>query len=560
MSDYSEVLPDGFGAPYVWLKTVEDKDMVTTDLYGNEINLNQLITSFEYKYDEENDDTSTIKFHMPHIEQMNHFLFREDQQLKVQWGYLRPGGNHLKGATRTIAVRDIDSNYKSDGIDIEITCTDLISYLKNARLNRTSSSNNFEDWLREIVSGEYIPSVTIQGKTTILKTDAKAESYKNIAGITNLHAVYEEDKIYWGKSKAITAEIEERLGQSTKGPLYIDGRDNVLDIKDRNFNQAPYKYYTYMGGSGELIEFRAKSNILTSRDGEAEEAILDKVDKKVKKTKSATDAGYDTGKEPEKKELWDKDQATVERVNNNAIVAGLKKQFEKAIENPTDQPLVDSIGFKTSIRYGGGMTSPVNRDGNTSVYMPKYTVEYIEKLPAKQVLNSPHILRARRLAILNNYILKKVERKYEANVKTLGDPSIISSKVYNFRNLSDRDKGDWYCVSVTHSITPGSGYTNMMEVIKKPSRLANLLERREEAIDPEAGAEYQMEVSYEENTKVMDIFPETGNSIYLNADDITRRVNEQVAFAETYYTNDIPVTKYETGENISMNTINSKDA
>lgn len=575
MSDNSRVLPDGFGAPYVWIKTTKGEDMKTSDLYGNEINLNQLITSFEYKYNEEDDDLCTIKFHMPHMTQMNHPLFREDQQLKVQWGYLRPGGD-LKGPTRTIAVRDIESNYKSDGIEMEIICTDLVSYLRNVRLNRASVSQNFEAWIEEIISGEYIPSITIKGKTTILKTDKNKSNHAGIAGISNLHAVTGEDEIFWGKSKAILAEVEERLGQSTKGPLYADGRDNVLDIKDRNYDQAPYKYYTYMGGSGELIEFRAKSNILTSRDGEAEEGIINPVTKEVEKSRTAKQVGYGEDKQKfnrnskedndkawagdnVKKDITERDEELVERIVNNKALVNLKKDFKRSVDNLANQAVIDSIGFNNTIAYGGGGANPINSMGRTSVYVPKYRVDYVTKKPAKQVLNSPHFLRARRVAVLNNYIMKKVERKYEASVKTMGDPSIISSKVYNFRNLSNRDSGSWYCTSVSHSITPAGGYVNTMEVLKKPTRLASLLEKRDEPLNELGPTDPYAVINYEEQNEVMKSYPEIGNSAFLNSDDITRRVNEQVAFSQTYYTNDVKVNNYTGDEGINMNVAKSRD-
>lgn len=547
MSNDKSVLPNGFGYPYVSILTVAGDTITVLDQRGNRVNISELVTSFDYQYNEETDDSCTIKLHMPVIQSLNHDLFREDQKFKVNWGYVLPRGIVVKGPNRTIAVRDISTNYRSDGIDIELTCTDLVSYLRDVRLNRSSKSNNFEDWLKEILEGKYIPSITIQGKTTILKTDAKAETYKQIAGISNLHAEYEADKTYWGKSKAITAEIEERLGQSTKGPLYLDGRDDVLEIKDRNYNQAPYKGYTYAGGTGELIEFRSKSNILASRDNEAEEAIIDDVTKSIAKTKAGNNADYDDGKnDPDKVKA---------HIRNNSIIGYYKKKFQEAVDNPAEQPNMDTIYFKETVKFGGTHSSTVNVDGNTRVATGRKTVTYENQLASKQILNSPDLLRARRVATLRNYIMKKVERKYEATCRVLGDPSIISSKIYNFSNMSDRDSGNWYCVSASHSITPGTGYITTMELAKKPIRLASLLEQRDDPINADMNSEPI--VSYVPTNTINDnSLPPKGLGT-LNYEDITSRVAEQVAFTEFLYAEDNNINNYKKPP--ITNSVNSQD-
>lgn len=531
MSDNASVLPNDFGKPYVWLFNVNKETITIKDDYNKEININERITSFSYKYNEENDDLCTIKFHIGNVSQLNHWLFREDQQFKVQWGYILPGASVVKSAMRTIAVRDINTNYKSDGIEIELECTDLVSYLKNVRLNRASSSNNFEDWIKEIASGFYVPTITVEGKTTLLRTDEKAEHYKNLAGISNMHMQTEPDQVIKGKSKAISSEIEERLNQSSKGPLYLDGRDNVISIKSRNFNQAPYKYYTYSGNTGELIEFRSKSNIVTSKDDEAEEAILEPETKKVVTSKQGNATSYD---DPE----YESDLK--ERIAVGSFFSQLRAKFEEAVNNPLKQPVIDDVNFIDHQRYGGSTVGATNIDGTTRVAYkgPRWDTERI--YTAKQLINSPHLDRERRLNILKNYILKKVEKKYESSAKMLGDPSLISSKIYKFLNLSKRDSGNWYAVSVSHDITPREAYMTTMELIKKPARIANLQQRREDFFDEDNSNMGNQIIGYTEEDKAILSEPSTPQSFRLNEIDINNRIKDQLVYEESFFTNDIP--------------------
>lgn len=553
MADGSKVLPNDFGFPYVWIFSQQRETVLLKDVRGNNINMNQLITSFEYKYSEEDDDTCIIKFHIESIAQLNHWLFREDQKFCVQFGYILPNNSLVKGPLRTIAVRTINTNYKKDGVDIELNCTDLVSYLRNVRYNRSSNSNNFEAWLREIVGGQYVPTITIGGAINILKTEQDAETYKDIAGVTNLHLETEPLQVIKGKSKAITAEIEERLNQSTKGPLYLDGRDNVLNIIKRDFNQKPYKQFTYWGGDGELIEFRSKSNIITSRDDEAEEGIINQVTKKVNTTKNAINVDYDDGK--------NNPDDVKERIKNNKVVDIFKKKFEDAVENPLDQEVLDTVVIRDEMKYGGNYAGATNVMGTTRVAYkgPRWVMQ--NAFASKQLLNSPHILQARRIALIQNYILKKVEKKYEATLKTLGDPSLITSKIYDLKNLSDRDKGNWYAVSATHLITPNESYITTLEVIKKPKRLANLLQKRDDTPQFSESGEFEPspEIAYEETKAIINTTEVITEGSFLNVEDMTNRINEQIVFNESYFTNDIPFNTQEKVTDLNINTVDSQD-
>jgi len=84
--------------------------------------------------------------------------------------------------------------------------------------------------------------------------------------------------------------------------------------------------------------------------------------------------------------------------------------------------------------------------------------------------------------IVKNYVLRKIERKHEATVSLLGDPSIVTSKVYRFDGLSDRDSGNWYATKVTHKISVANGYITSMELIRKPIKVNLQFLKRETKI------------------------------------------------------------------------------
>jgi hypothetical protein len=135
---------------------------------------------------------------------------------------------------------------------------------------------------------------------------------------------------------------------------------------------------------------------------------------------------------------------------------------------------------------------------------------------------------------MKNFIEKKLQRKFQANCKIVGDPSIITSKVYGFFGLRDFDNGKWYCVSCEHIINPNQGYVTTMELIKKPQVISTVYERRENNFEGEqqAAPEYKQD----------DLFftDDNGNAFnYTGPDegDISQRIASQEA-SEKFYQND----------------------
>ena len=127
MSDLSPVLTESFGVPIVWIFTPDGDILRDYD----EVPISKYLYDFEYKYDEENDDLCTMKFRFEDIRSFDLPYFQQDVILCVQWGYIPAYGNDiLKSPRRKIAIRDLQADYKSDYIELELQCTDLISYLR----------------------------------------------------------------------------------------------------------------------------------------------------------------------------------------------------------------------------------------------------------------------------------------------------------------------------------------------------------------------------------------------------------------------------------------------
>lgn len=526
MSDANKTLPHSFGMPFQWITDVDGKPIIVRNQYGEDININQLVENFKYKFSDEKDDTCNIKIGITDQYQIDHPKFQIDTKLIVQWGYVLPKGEIIKSRPRTVAIRDTEKHYKADGITLELICTDLVAYLRTIRANNTSKRDNFGDWLREILNGQFTATKTIKGKMILIATKGKKaepiekpkpkpllagqraskeltleedvtrgmmigqqnESInadnKNAAAnkfdLDNFPKLNEKEPIlkgyevgraptsyYTGKGKAIDREIQERLDTDPGGPFHLNTRDDQLNIIKRDFNQTPFVEYSYKGGHGELIEFKPKTQVVKTKKDDTESNYVNPVSKKVETTRIVKNHDNDIDLPPGATKF------DVEKVF--AIAKGL---FENNVVNPLNQlEFAKKMKVKRTVKFGDHANG-ANPDGDTRVATKK-TIEFYQEFNTKDLIMTPYFDKLQRQNFLNNYIEKKLERKFEADAKVIGDPSLVNCKVYRMLNLPKVDGGNWYASDVEHEIDDKTGYTCHLTLLKKPQLIATLIEERE---------------------------------------------------------------------------------
>ena len=515
MADNSQILPNGFGYPFVWITNKKGESIELDDPYKKKININQLVTSFSYKYDEENDDECVIDFGIVNVSQLENDTFTTDTVLNVQWGYILPKGQLVKGVVRKVAVRDIETQYHSDKICIKLKCTDMVSYIRNQKLNRSSTRDNLSEFIREIITGEYQATTTVKGGIAVLvpkdkQIDPDKEFVIEGVGIAGMKAVKKKDVVIKGNGKAIMQEIEDKLAKQVKGPAYVNGRDDVLDITIRDFNQAPYKGFTFAGNTGELISFTPSTQVVKLDKDEAESVQVNPETKEIETTKAVK--VQDSGEVPE----------GLTKLDLKRIVGKVKTGFEYNQENLTNQLPMDSIVVEKTWRSTSGYANTnVDLTDNTRVAKQREIIETKHIYATKDVLTLPYTEAEIRKVYLENYIEKKLQRKYEAMAEVIGDPSLISSRVYSINGVRPFDSGNWYCISAEHNINPGQGYICKLELIKKPKLLATIIEERTENQKGEYKSQYQENDIFFQNNST------ASSSMGLNADEINDRVAEQ---------------------------------
>jgi len=581
MSDNHKILEHSIGTHMCWIFDYKGVPITLDDVYGNTLPLNQFITKFSYKYDEENDDECKITIRVHRSSQLNNDNFFESNRLKVQWGYITHKNSvPIKSPIRIVAIRDLDTVYTDDLIELNLVCTDVPSYLRQSKINKTSDTDYFTQWLVEMSKG-MTNTITEYGVTSVFveqpdwfgsdETAAYAKREKvglnigNSPGLSYPNGSWATNK---GTGVAVTLEAQKRLDQLKNGPSYRSGQDENIKTIIRNWSQAPFAVFTYAGGNGELIEFKPKTNIVKTDISDVESSWVSPFTKKAHittltkskeehsninnfgKTKPMT--FFDGLAIPSDVDKYGfKKKVSLPENYREVVISTLKKNFDAKVADPLNagaNPSYFSVRNHTKeTTYMKANMPSVFAIGTGEVEAPPAVVEKVEEdfYRFGDVLRSGIVDPEIRMHMAENYMKKKVEKKYEAQAKFIGDPTMITSKIYQIKGLSNIDNGNWYSIIVTHDIDFSTGYICEVNFLRKPKFLRTILERREqypsELSDPNTPLAENLKQTEDPYVVTEYDYPDlppgkfSGNSEY----DMMKRAEEQIASNETNVENTV---------------------
>lgn len=519
MSDLDPILKESFGMPLAWIYTPAGDILRDYD----EQPISKYLTEFEYEYNEEDDDVCVMKFEFPSLKSFDLPYFQQDVILVVQWGYILPNGQSLKGPKRKIAIRDLESNYKVDGIELELQCTDLVSYLKGFKLKTINNysgksaqeiaevENNLDNltgFIHEVGKGQFKTTFTTEnqamridqlGNQRMANYDAKTNTYSSAIDNNLVKKTFIEgfkmEKITKGKSMSITNAIRQKLAMlnakaKVGNPYIMDGTDDNIEIRNRNFSQNIYKSYTYAGGSGELLSFKSSTKTRKEKKDIAVSSGINPYTKEVESNQVATAEAKTKGdipfKRPEQMTQAEKEEA--KKTIKNALTVDTNKTpkketlerwieedwakaFEHNVNNPLNQISVPALRYSYT-KYTGESYMGQGGKKDVVVTIPTqevYNMPLFQSILAEKIANTKSKIRRER--VLTSQTIEMVQRKYEAEVEVIGDPSLIKAKIIYINNLGRLDRGSWYVTSCKHSIRMKDSYICEMSVIKKPSTI-----------------------------------------------------------------------------------------
>ena len=461
MSNERQTLTTALGMPLAWITTKNDEQIQVSNTYGTIKSINQFIVKFNYKFDDENGDECTIELAIPKVEDFDNKAFVADNILKVQWGYMLPNGTTIKSQKRTVVIRDLNPSYTDEKMCIELTCTSMFEYAKRIASNHTANTNTVFEFFKEAAAGKFIPTISIDGPLKLLHID-------DLANTSYIH--------HGSGSKNLYAIMQKAAGILPDGPYHLAGQDDKAVLLKRNWNGKPVATFTYAGGWGELISFKAKSNVAKTNADTTDMDYIDPVTKKMTKHNltTAIKHGNNPSEIPE-------DDAKVMIENYQSL---LKWNAEHPLDQkpmPTEET-IKHVTENSSIDWlGTNAKKPFYMKGFTPTTI--YTTSY-NRWTYASVLQSPYADALQRQNLIDNFTKKKLERKFEADAELVGDPTLVNKVIYTFNGLSKQDSGDWYCNTAEHSISL-DGYKVTLGLLRKPILLSTSYESKNKTFQEE---------------------------------------------------------------------------
>lgn len=286
------------------------------------------------------------------------------------------------------------------------------------------------------------------------------DAYYNIENVKNIPQALLSDM-----------QLLKKLGGRVQGDggAIIETRDNRLIVRKRNFNQTPYKSYTYRGGTGELIDF-------------------------VPETKNRSQAAKGTG---QGYSGWN----------------GLNKNFYSGTADPANDPsnppsltnwlrimkqwqdIQDRTGGKgdpiVAYRTKPGTDRVIGRDfdpltGGEVNSQPRPVTKPIplsiglkalkeavgkfqeEKAQKKKDIYSS-VYGGNPGGAFTDASNRRSKAELESNPATMqvwGDPKLVVGILITIVNVGKKHSGNYYVVRATHTIDTGMGYITELELRK----------------------------------------------------------------------------------------------
>lgn len=533
-----------YGTPMAWV--FDGKKEILIDENGDV--LNKYITKFVYHSKEEEDEECTIEFYLPDVKMLDLEYFRQDNILFTQWGYITPYNTVIKSPIRKIAVRDIETQYDLQGIKLTLSCTDVSSYLKSIanrkvakyskvdpgdaealRLSKLVLDSGFE--LAEIQArGEFAVSeyegdlITYTGKDgRSFQTSMRYDKNGKIVYDAPPRPVASKKDYYYKKepgngiqnraaskiTKTKNTIFEKHLkntldltryqqsvmdkAKADEGKIIVDGTDDIITIKRRDFSQPIWRSYTYMSEPGIIKSFKPRTLTRLEKKDISATTSVNPYSKRIENTDLISVDPKDLDKyaqaSSEGKITADtKDGDIIAKMNARSLAPSdkvIKEDIRTRLNNTNLRdfdPMRYSSGLNTnstSWSYEATAMSSLPDSKGVTSYRP---VTVRMTLPGSVSINHPYwnLAKQQELDMLNSkygaaspkltgYTIEKTIRKYEATLEVLGDPSIVKGKIISLNGFSKKDSGKYYILKVRHEISPGSEYVTKMDLMQNPT-------------------------------------------------------------------------------------------
>lgn len=464
----------GFGAAFIMIFNSRDEEITP-----------HKVTQFRYVHSEKADDASIIVIESMDPNLPDHPDLQENKKLKLSWGYT---SGKVSGK-RSVYIFDVITSFDEQGVRVELKCYDRLAYLKLTSSDKIHTGN-IEDIASGIAEANGLDFEGVKDNDQVFHTDINTEK-PSILKEDGLTAIATDNtattlKHYASLPQANKSDykvMREVLDKEPGGPYILEGRDDELIIRKRNFNQKPIRTYTYKAEPGYLLKFTPETKNKSHRAG-------------------ATNI-QTSGWNPELKsyilgdigQVHDKDVVLGENLESSYRTFRGDTQNVNNTEDLEVYPMdsgddEDDLSNVPNIPEDENMESGKTSDGETWKYYDinteapaiqksdgNYTVAtdntavIINKgLYLKPDLNERHhTVEDNEGDISAEAINRRRELELDKNAATatvLGDPELASGKIIGIFNVSNKFSGNYYITQATHVLSIDGGYVVEMQLVR----------------------------------------------------------------------------------------------
>ena len=490
----------GIGMPYRKVFTSDGKDV------------SELVIKFKYKYSEKKADECTLVLKSADKTLPDKPLLQDNCRLTVTWGY-------INGASKTRKVYIFDSDPKLDdnGVELTLTCHDKFSGVGDVTDNHVHTNATLEDVAKrtgalyglkvEFLKNEYeadnaltndvnnpygspvLPGPSSAGFNKFLATRGYERENitvnnkdgtvitKKIVVPLNMENILTKYGYLPQANKSHKQLLHELAHKEPGGPYIVTGRDDGLIIRKRNFNQKPFRTYSFAKEDGNLLEFNpeiknkhkhkgsAKTTVV-SFDRYNKQAVSDdrtvlNDNKSTNKLGSTTDMPKEIGgkiviapSDPGFKRFRD--------ASGNVDIAAVIKASQNNSGVIVQKRTLNNVGATTSKTnpFSGGVSYTMARDNIA-------TVKNIGDIfsPQTMIIGTPENLKNAQAQGSNDRLGQELQRN-PGKAKVLGNPLIEDNIILTFIVWSQKFSGNYYIEECEHDIDESGAYHTSLSILR----------------------------------------------------------------------------------------------
>lgn len=432
--------------------------------------LSDNVDSFKYCSSEKDGDDCTIILRFDNRNAADSPAFQEDTEWQVAWGWI---ASKRKSFKKTLIIYELLWAFDNDNIQLTVslnaagystkqrtskqvyTNTSMVEILHNTgKIHGLKTSVWIKgpdgNPIQTITSDELIAEMKrLKAKDPHFFDAPSGASHEYPENLVNGINFRNYDNISQGNKT--DKQLLDELGQKQPGGQFnLEATDDELNLKPRNFNQAPIRSYSFADTDGELISFEPES-------------------KNKSKNGSGVNLNYD-GWDPVTKTYYTGD-ANVLTDTEKKTLAKYEKEFYNISSSPDDK-IVSFLATTKQGSMGADASNRVQLVGTPVTVLDRKkalanTIKYFDPTFFNKGVNDPTATNPSDSLDFANGLRDEANLKMNpGKVEVIGEASLMQGKIITVLGVSKKYSGNYYITKADHDIKKGH-YMTTLEVVRQ---------------------------------------------------------------------------------------------